>query len=216
MNSISINNVIPKFFTPKTINQTDTIWNKKTTFSKGNCYLIIAPSGSGKSTLANAILGNHFEYEGQILFNNTNIKTLSIESIVSYRKSEIQLLFQDVRLINDLTIRENVHLRIFEKKPTTFITEIDEYAEILGISTLLDKKAKNCSYGERQRSAILRSLINPAEFLIFDECFSHLDLENKQKAFNLINSVAQKNNSAVIFFELNDLPFNHNYIKLNL
>lgn len=216
MNSISINNVIPKYFVPKTLEKNDTIWKKNTTFNKGDNYIIIAPSGSGKSTLANAVLGNHFEYEGQILYDNFDLKSMSIEEIVNFRRKNLQLLFQDIRLINDLTIRENILLRVFNKKDRQYENKLTEYAQILGITSLLDKKAKNCSYGERQRSAILRSLIHPAEFLIYDECFSHLDFENKEKAFHLINKVAKEEGSAVIFFELNDFSFTHNYIKLNL
>lgn len=216
MNSISINNVIPKYFIPKTLEKNDTIWKKNTTFNKGDNYIVIAPSGSGKSTLANAVLGNHFEYEGQILYDNFDLKSMSIEAIVNFRRKNIQLLFQDIRLINDLTIRENILLRVFNKKDRQYENKLTEYAHILGIASLLDKKAKNCSYGERQRSAILRSLIHPAEFLIYDECFSHLDFENKEKAFHLINKVAKEEGSAVIFFELNDFSFTHNYNKLNL
>lgn len=216
MNSISINNVIPKYFVPKTLDANETIWKKNTTFNKGDNYVIIAPSGSGKSTLANAVLGNHFEYEGQILYDNFDLKSMSIEEIVNYRRKNLQLLFQDIRLINDLTIRENILLRVFNKKDGKFEAKLNEYAQILGIESLLDKKAKNCSYGERQRSAIVRSLINPAEFLIYDECFSHLDFQNKEKAFHLINQVAKEVGSAIIFFELNDFAFSHNFIKLNL
>lgn len=216
MNSITLDGISPKYFTPKTIESDATIWNSKTTFEKGNFYLIIAPSGSGKSTLATSILGNHFQYEGTIYYNQTDLKTQSIEKIVGFRKDEIQLLFQDVRLINDLTIRENIMLRTFGKKNNELEAELQSYAKTLGITSLLDKKAKNCSYGERQRSAILRSLINPTDFLIYDECFSHLDLENKKIAFNLISQVATKNGSAVIFFELNNFPFNHQFNILNL
>jgi putative ABC transport system ATP-binding protein len=216
MNSITLDGISPKYFTPKTIETDSTIWNTKTTFEKGNYYLVIAPSGSGKSTLATSMLGNHFQYNGTISYNQTDLKTQSIERIVAFRKTEIQLLFQDVRLINDLTIRENIFLRLFGKKSNEFEEQLQSYAKTLGIIGLLDKKAKNCSYGERQRSAILRSLINPTDFLIYDECFSHLDLENKKIAFNLISEVASKNGSAVIFFELNDFPFSHQCNILNL
>lgn len=216
MNSIQLHNVLPKYFTPSTVGTTSTIWNQKTTFEKGNHYLIIAPSGSGKSTLATAMLGNHFQYEGTISYNETDLKSQSIEKIVGFRKSEIQLLFQDVRLIADLTIRENILLRTFGKKSADWEAKIQSYAQTLGITKLLEKNAKNCSYGERQRSAILRSLINPADFLIYDECFSHLDLENKKTAFNLIKTVASESGSALIFFELNDFPFAHQCNILNL
>jgi len=74
MNSIHLNKVLPKYFTPNTVGTSSTIWNQKTTFEKGNHYLIIAPSGSGKSTLATAILGNHFQYEGTISYNEIDLK----------------------------------------------------------------------------------------------------------------------------------------------
>jgi putative ABC transport system ATP-binding protein len=216
MNSITLNGVSPKYFTPKTIATATTIWNKKTTFEKGNYYLVIAPSGSGKSTLATAILGNHFEYEGTITYDQAALKTQSIEKIVGFRKQQIQLLFQDVRMITDLTIRENIMLRTFGKKSADAEAKLQQYATTLGILPLLDKKAKNCSYGERQRSAILRSLINPTDFLLYDECFSHLDLNNKKIAYDLITGVAAQSGSTVIFFELNDFPFQHQCHILNL
>lgn len=216
MNSITLDSISPRYFTPKTVNNDSTIWNKVTTFKRGSYYLIIAPSGSGKSTLATSILGNHFQYEGSIFYNQIDIKTQSIEEIVRFRRSEIQLLFQDVRLINDLSIKDNILLRTFENKNIDFESKISEYAKTLGIIHILDKKAKNCSYGERQRSAILRSLINPTHFLIYDECFSHLDTDNKKIAFDLITSVTKENGSTVIFFELNGFPFNHDYEILNL
>lgn len=215
MNSILLAGILPKYFTPKTIDST-TIWNQKTTFEKGGHYLVIAPSGSGKSTLATAMLGNHFEYEGTIAYGDTDLKSQSVEQIVAFRKQGIQLLFQDVRLIPDLTIRENIMLRTFTKKNTDADARLQSYAATLGILPLLDKKAKNCSYGERQRSAILRSLINPTDFLVYDECFSHLDLANKKIAFDLIINTAQQNGSAVIFFELNDFPFAHDCRIMNL
>lgn len=216
MNSITIQNVHPKYFIPKTLAENNTIWKKSTTFFKGHSYVIIAPSGSGKSTLATALLGHHLEYEGAILYDTFDLKSLSIEKIVNFRKNGVQLLFQDIRLIPDLTIRENILLRVFNKKDRHFEIQLKEYAQVLGIETLLDKKAKNCSYGERQRAAIVRSLIQPAAFLIYDECFSHLDVENKEKAFTLIQQVAKAAGSAVIFFELNDFPFSHNFTKLHL
>jgi len=215
MNSISLDGISPKYFTPKTIDSTN-IWNQKTTFEKGNSYLVIAPSGSGKSTLAMAMLGNHFEYDGTISFEGTDLKTQTVEQIVAHRRQGIQLLFQDVRLIPDLTIRENIMLRTFSKKNAQFEDKIKSYASTLGILPLLDKKAKNCSYGERQRSAILRSLINPTDFLVYDECFSHLDLNNKKIALGLITGVAAESGSAVLFFELNDFPFEHHCHILNL
>lgn len=215
MNNITLENISPRYFTPKNIEQSG-IWKKDITFQKGKNFLIVAPSGSGKSTLATAMLGTHFQYEGKIKYDQQTVKDLHLEEIVKNRKKGISLLFQDVRLIKNLTIAENILLRVFNEDRKRFIPLIEEYASVLGIEDLLAKKAENCSYGERQRSAIVRSLINPTDFLIYDECFSHLDLENKRTAFSLINKVSQDSGSSVLFFELNEFSFEHYYQILHL
>ena len=215
MDNIVLENISPKYFTPRNIEQSE-IWKKNIAFRKGNKILIVAPSGSGKSTLATAILGTHFEYEGEILYDRQAVKKLHLEKIVEHRKESVSLLFQDVRLIKNLTVSENILLRIFNKDRKKFVPKMEEYAARLGIENLLHKKAENCSYGERQRSAIVRSLVNPTDFLIYDECFSHLDLNNKKMAFSLINEVSGESGSSVIFFELNAFPFEHDYQILHL
>ncbi|AZA52534.1 ATP-binding cassette domain-containing protein [Chryseobacterium sp. G0201] len=215
MDNIVLENISPKYFTPKDLEQSQ-IWKKNITFQKGKKFLIVAPSGSGKSTLATAILGTHFQYEGNIKYDQQIVKNLHLEKIVENRKEGVSLLFQDVRLIKDLTISENILLRVFNQDRKKFIPLMEEYASRLGVESLLNKKAENCSYGERQRSAIVRSLVNPTDFLIYDECFSHLDMENKKIAFSLINEVSQKNGSSVLFFELNEFPFEHDYQILHL
>jgi len=215
MDNIVLENISPKYFTPKDLEQSQ-IWKKNITFQKGKKFLIVAPSGSGKSTLATAILGTHFQYEGNIKYDQQIVKNLHLEKIVENRKDGVSLLFQDVRLIKDLTISENILLRVFNQDRKKFIPLMEEYASRLGVESLLNKKAENCSYGERQRSAIVRSLVNPTDFLIYDECFSHLDMENKKIAFSLINEVSQKSGSSVLFFELNEFPFEHDYQILHL
>ncbi len=215
MDNIVLENISPKYFTPRNIEQSE-IWKKNIFFRKGNKILIVAPSGSGKSTLATAILGTHFEYEGEILYDRQAVKKLHLEKIVEHRKEGVSLLFQDVRLIKNLTVSENILLRVFNKDRKKFVPKMEEYAARLGIENLLHKKAENCSYGERQRSAIVRSLVNPTDFLIYDECFSHLDLNNKKMAFSLINEVSGESGSSVIFFELNAFPFEHDYQILHL
>ncbi|SDQ49201.1 putative ABC transport system ATP-binding protein [Chryseobacterium soldanellicola] len=215
MDNIILENISPKYFTPRNVDQSE-IWKKNISFQKGKKFLIVAPSGSGKSTLATAILGTHFQYEGSIKYDQQIVKNLHLEKIVENRKDGVSLLFQDVRLIKNLTISENILLRVFNKDRKKFIPKMEEYASRLGIENLLNKKAENCSYGERQRSAIVRSLVNPTDFLIYDECFSHLDVDNKKIAFSLINEVSQENGSSVIFFELNEFPFEHEYQILHL
>ena len=214
MNKLGLHAVFPVYFSPKLAESS--LWKQEITFEKGNQYLIVAPSGSGKSTLATALFGNHFHYEGTITYDGQILQNLSLEELVRFRQKGIQLLFQDVRLIPEQTIRENVLMRTFGKADAATQNLLETYAQRLGIAKVLDQKAAQCSYGERQRGAILRSLIHPADFLVYDECFSHLDAANRKAAYDLIIEVALSHQSAVLFFELNAFAFSHQCNVLQL
>jgi putative ABC transport system ATP-binding protein len=75
-------------------------------------------------------------------------------------------------------------------------------ADKLGISNKLDRLARECSYGEQQRIAIIRALQQPFDFILLDEPFSHLDTANRNKALELITTEAQKREASIILADL--------------
>lgn len=72
----------------------------------------------------------------------------------------------------------------------------------LGIEKKMNKPANTCSYGEQQRIAIIRSLMQPFDFLLMDEPFSHLDENNRKIAMDLINEEAELRNASIIMADL--------------
>jgi ABC-type lipoprotein export system ATPase subunit len=85
--------------------------------------------------------------------------------------------------------------------------KIKVMAQRLGIDKKLDSKAKTCSYGEQQRVAIIRSLMQPFDFLMLDEPFSHLDNVNRQLAMELMMEEAQTRGSTIILADLQRVDF---------
>jgi putative ABC transport system ATP-binding protein len=79
--------------------------------------------------------------------------------------------------------------------------------ETLGVDHLKEKKAKHLSYGERQRFAIIRSLISSFEWLLLDEPFSHLDKANANKAAALIQENCKERNAGMIVAGLDEDQF---------
>jgi putative ABC transport system ATP-binding protein len=75
-------------------------------------------------------------------------------------------------------------------------------AAALGISGKLDQACGKCSYGEQQRVAIIRALMQPFDFLLLDEPFSHLDDNNAKKAMQLILQESQARHAAIVFADL--------------
>jgi putative ABC transport system ATP-binding protein len=77
----------------------------------------------------------------------------------------------------------------------------------LGIGDKLKSKARICSYGEQQRVAIIRSLLQPFDFLLLDEPFSHLDNRNSRLAMDLMMEEAVQRKACIIFADLERIDY---------
>ena len=185
------------------------IWSRKISVSKGQHLHIVAPSGSGKTSLMHFIYGLNSNYRGKIYYDSTEIKKITTEEFSSYRQRNISIVFQDLKLFEDQTVRENIDLKRV-LNPYHSEEMIETMAERLGIKSKLDQTAKTCSYGERQRTAIIRALMQPFDFILLDEPFSHLDDLNRQKAMELIYDECAKRSASMILANLNEEAFSKN------
>lgn len=197
---ISLNKVVPKFLEQEKI-QSSGVWGKDLDFSKGSYFQVVASSGRGKSTLTHCIYGLRKDYDGNISISGTNIKSAGPEELSDLRQNKMSIIFQDLRLFPDHTVEENLGVK---KELSSFpgAADISEMASRLGIANKLHQKAGLCSYGEQQRVAIIRALIQPYEFLIMDEPFSHLDNTNRKIALQLIMEETVKRNASIILLDL--------------
>lgn len=197
---IRLQNLAPSFFSEEKITGSQ-IWGKSVTIQKGENLHVVAPSGSGKTSLTHFLYGIRNDYNGSIFFDNENIASFTPEKLAMWRANHISIVFQDMRLFTDQTVFQNLEIkRILQ--PYHPKDKIFEMAEKLGIQTKLDKLCSTCSYGEQQRIAIIRSLLQPFDFLLLDEPFSHLDDGNTEKAMALIEEETAIRNAGII---LNDL-----------
>ena len=192
------------------------IWNTKKDFLQGKFYQIYAPSGKGKSTFAHIIYGLRDDFEGNILVDNQNTRQISHENWANIRQTKMSIIFQDLRLFADLTARENIEVKtvLLEKNiqnnqadmqansKESIKENIKNMAEKLGISHVMDKKANILSYGERQRVAILRALMQPFEVLLADEPFSHLDENNIKIASQMLIERCKQQNATLLMTSL--------------
>ncbi len=202
---IHLQKIFPSFFEKDNIDGSE-IWNKELVFSSAEHVHIIAPSGSGKTSLIHFIYGLRKDYSGDIFYGKENIRNLSLEQFSSFRKQNISVVFQDLRLFADQTVKQNLELKR-QLNPYHPPQKIDEMAMRLGIGSKLNSLAKTCSYGEQQRIAIIRSLLQPFDFLLLDEPFSHLDDTNRIKAFELIKEECEARKVSMIFADLKQLDF---------
>lgn len=211
---IHLKNLIPLPIKELEYSNSD-IWNNENLiFEKGKSYLVKAVSGKGKTTLLSVIYGLRKDYEGEVFFENENIKTYGLNRWTKIRKLKLSYLFQGLDLFQELTVLENI---LIKNKLTSYKTknEILEYTELLQITNLLHKKTDKISFGQRQRVAIIRALCQPFDFLLLDEPFSHLDNENTKIILNLIRKECKEKKSSFILSSLNN-EYDKNFDKILL
>jgi len=195
-----IQNLLPSYF-DETRKAGSDIWGKELYFRKGEYIKIIAPSGSGKTSLVLFLYGMRSDYTGSISYHDKDIRDLSPEKFSGYRTNSISIVFQDLRLFPDQTVWDNIEIKR-QLNPYHGPERIKEMATRLGIADKLDSLSGNCSYGEQQRVAIIRSLVQPYDFLLLDEPFSHLDNDNAEKAMQLMDEESKKRGAGILFANL--------------
>ena len=202
---VEIKDVLPSYFDARVKDRSE-IWGKDLKFEKGEYIKIVAPSGSGKTSLMHFLYGIRQEYNGAIRYDEQAVKNFSAEQFAHYRKDYLSIVFQDLRLFPEQTVFENIDIKR-QLNPYHKEDKIREMAERLGIGNKLDSKCRICSYGEQQRVAIIRSLMQPFDFLLLDEPFSHLDNNNSEKAMQLMIDEAQSRGAAIIFADLERIDY---------
>lgn len=214
--AIILDHLIPIPVKDRLLQSRSDIWNTHIRFDDGEWIKIMAPSGKGKSTLVHILYQIRFDYEGTVWMENKQSDNIDRAELSELRQKKISIIFQDLRLFPQLSARENIELKRVMQEPFHKSNRIDEMAEQLGIQHILNQKAGLCSYGEQQRIAIIRSLMQPFAWLIMDEPFSHLDITNIQKAVRLIEEECIRRNAGFILTDLDDdTHFSYNR-KLNL
>lgn len=196
MEQIKFRNVVPQVFSQQTDLHSD-IWNNELVLDRGHKYLIEAASGKGKSTFCSYILGFRRDYSGCISFDNTDTRTFGVKRWVDVRRSEVSLLFQELRLFPELTAMENV---LVKNSLTNHKSQkqIEEWFEQMGIADKKNTIAGRMSFGQQQRVAMMRALAQPFSFILADEPVSHLDDTNSRIMMNIMEQEAKAQGAAII------------------
>lgn len=208
MNSISLNNTLPNVFLQRTDIQSD-IWRQQVSLEKGKTYLIEAQSGTGKSSLCSFIIGYRKDYDGKILFDGKDSREFSTKDWTELRQRHISMLFQELRLFPELTAMENVEIK---NSLTGFKgrKEIEGWFEALGIADKVDAPVRLMSFGQQQRVAMIRALVQPFDFLLADEPISHLDETNSQVMADIMMEEAHRQGAGIVITSIGkhmDLPY---------
>lgn len=198
---LKFENVVPEPFANLNFDSSS-FWGNSWTLSKGERVLLNASSGKGKTTFTHFTYGLRTDFKGTISFDNQSIKDFSIEKWTEIRQRKLAVVFQDLQLFSQLSVEDNLQL----KASLTGNFDIEKAKYYLDFVDLADKWNQKCailSMGQLQRVAIIRALLQPFEWIILDEPFSHLDIENASKCMQLINERCDELKAGFILTTLN-------------
>jgi putative ABC transport system ATP-binding protein len=168
----------------------------------GEKTAVIGPSGFGKTTLLNLLAGIIIPSEGKILVKNNLVNKLSDTERRDYRIKEIGFVFQDFKLLEYLSVLDNILLpyrinNTLKLKEETRGTA-KELAQTLKIGNKLNKYPSKLSHGERQRVAICRALLNKPSIILADEPTGNLDPANKAHIMDILFEYVNNYSSTLI------------------
>ena len=179
------------------------IWERDLQFEPAKLYHIRASSGKGKSSFIHTLYGMQKRYSGELFFRGKLTALNSPDEWCAIRTTQLSIVFQDLRLFDDYTAVQNL---LIKNELTGFAewSRIKTFAERLGITHTFDRPINTLSYGERQRVAIIRALLQPFGCILLDEPFSHLDNENKARAAALLSEEISLRQATMILCDLED------------
>lgn len=142
------------------------------TFETGKSYMLLGASGCGKSTLLNMIAGILSVDSGVITIDGEDMSRKTQREKDRFRIEKIGYIFQDFKLITDMTVMDNINILRLEGVDTSRAPEL---LKKLGIYEQRGKKVKHLSGGQKQRVAIVRALVKLPDIILADEPTGNLN-----------------------------------------
>ncbi len=165
----------------------------------GEMVAILGISGAGKSSLFRLLTGEKSPTKGQILLDRFSLADLNAESLQKYRR-QIGIAFQDFRLLPKKTVFDNISFALEVCGMDDLIGErVPELLELVGLSHRKNAFPHELSGGEKQRTAIARSLVHYPKILIADEITGNLDPKNSRDIADLLLHLNSTKGMTILF-----------------
>ena len=156
----------------------------------GEFVFLIGPSGSGKSTIIKMITGELKPTSGTVHVNGYSLERIRKREI-PYLRRTVGVVFQDFRLIDKMTVYENVAfaMRVVGAKEKEIRERVPYVLELVGLESKMNRHPNEMSGGEQQRLAIARALVNNPSTIIADEPTGNLDPERSFEIMSLLQEI---------------------------
>lgn len=184
--------------------------NVSCTIEEGAFRYVLGPSGSGKTTLFRMLFMDLLPTQGKMEVFGQDVSQLSADGIAELRR-DIGVVFQDFRLLNHLTVRENVALPLTLHGALTDEQNacVDEILGWVGLGNKMAEYPQALSGGEQQRVAIARAVVHRPKLLIADEPTGNVDPAMGQRIMHLFTQLGEHGTTVVIATHDQQLLQNH-------
>lgn len=178
----------------KGLNRTEALSDMNLFVDKGEFVAIMGESGSGKTTLLQLIATFDQLTEGTIQIDGQSLASLKSKDIASFRREQLGFVFQDFNLLDSMTNKDNILMPlVLANKPVKVMQQrIDNLAQRLNISDILNQFPNQISGGQKQRVAIARALITQPQILLADEPTGALDSKSSKHLMQLFQQINQQ------------------------
>lgn len=201
---------VNKYFNKGKKNEIHVINDLNLKLNNNGLVCLLGPSGCGKTTILNAVGGLDKVRNGKIYIDDERITKRSIKKIDKIRNLKVGYIFQDYKLIDSLSVFDNVALvlkMIGIKDKDEIKKRVDYVLETLNIYRYRYRLASMLSGGERQRVAIARAIVKDPDIILADEPTGNLDSKNTLEIMNIIKCISKKRLVILVTHEVNLAKF---------
>ena len=172
----------------------------------GEFVFLIGPSGSGKSTIIKLITGELKPTSGTVHVNGYSLERIRKREI-PYLRRTVGVVFQDFRLIEKMTVYENVAfaMRVVGAKEKEIRERVPYVLELVGLESKMNRHPNEMSGGEQQRLAIARALVNNPSTIIADEPTGNLDPARSLEIMSLLQEINNLGTTVLVVTHAQDL-----------
>ena len=184
----------------------EAVHNASFKIEKGEFAFLIGGSGSGKSTLFKMILKEEEPTSGRIIINGKDTTFLK-KSKVPYLRRSMGIVFQDFRLLPDLTVYENVAyaMNVVRASKRHIKRQVPLVLQQVGLLDKAKLKPDELSGGEQQRVALARAIVNNPTMIIADEPTGNLDPNTAWDIMTLLNEINLRGTTVVVATHAKDI-----------
>lgn len=166
----------------------------------GEFVSIMGPSGAGKSTLLNCLATIDRPDHGEILLGEKSLGKAKEKELAKIRNQELGFIFQEFNLLDNMTNEENIALalQIQKQNPKYIKKEVQDLAEVLGITNILPRFPFEISGGQQQRVAAARAMITKPKLILADEPTGSLDSKSAHDLLHYLQKLNQELGATIL------------------